>query len=105
MQLTASIRILNLTHEQSRSGYRLLYKQWGGFQPDDEDENEIAERVEKLNRTHAWNRQGIVALWRKMRDLHEKEEAKLTEEKGVVACSGVAWGDVLKVFSGMDSGV
>ena len=70
---------------------------------------DIAEQVRELNRLHEQNRQGIVALWRELRDLHREEE-KLAGEKGLVGCqagkretSGMAWGHVLRVFSGMES--
>ena len=69
----------------------------------------MAGQIRKLNQTHKRNKQGIVALWREVRDLH-REEVKLTEEKGLVrgkagkgGTSGIAWGHVLRVFSGVES--
>ena len=72
---------------------------------------DIAGQVKRLNGLHERNRQGIVAFWREMRDMH-RAEAKLAGEKGSVGCeagkgqtSGTALGHVLKVFSGMESEV
>ncbi len=111
IELTSSIVILNSIREQFRYGYPVLYtlwNQWRDVQAEDESE-EIAGQVRKLNRTHERNSQGIVALWREVRGLH-KEEMKLTGEKGLVGCkagkgrtSGMVWGHVLRVFSGLES--
>ena len=113
IELAASIKTLNNIREHSRYGYSILYtlwKQMGDVQGEDENE-EIAGQVRKLNWTPERNRQEIVALWRKLRDLH-REGVKLTGDKGLVGCkagkggtSGVAWGHVLRVFSGMESNV
>lgn len=85
----------------------MLWGKWDNVEHGNENE-EIAGQVRRLNQTHERNRQGIVALWRVVRDLQRKE-VKLVGEKGVVGCkagkggaSGVAWGDVLKVFSGIE---
>ena len=108
IELTASIITLNNIREQSRYGYSVLWKQWEEVQGEDGNE-EMAGQVRNLNRTHERNRQGIAALWREVRDLHREEE-KLVGEKGLVGCkagkggtSGVAWGHVLRVFSGIES--
>ena len=104
IQLTASIISLNNIREQSRYGYSVLYAlwtQWGDVHGEGENE-EIGGQVRKLNRTHERNRQGIVALWRKVRDL-QREEEKLVGRQAGKGTSGVAWGHALRVFSGMDS--
>ena len=69
---------------------------------------DIAGQVMKLNGLHERNRQGIVALWKEVRDLH-KNEVKLAGEQGLVGCQtgkertgGMAWGHVLRLFSGME---
>ena len=49
-----------------------------------ENENEdVAGQVRKLNHLHEQNRQEIVVLWRKVRELH-RGEMKLAGEKGLV---------------------
>lgn len=111
IEITASITILNSIREQFRYGYPVLYALWkqlGDVQSKDENED-IAGRVRKLNSLHEQNRQEIVALWREVRDLHN-EEVKVAIEKGLVGCKagkggtgGMAWGHVLRVFSGMES--
>ncbi len=105
IELIASIISLNNIREQSRYGYPTLYtlwKQWGDVHGEDENE-EIAGQVRKLNRTHERNRQGIVALWRKVRDLQREEEKLVGCKAGKGGTSGVVWGHVLRVFSGMGS--
>ena len=113
LEVTASITILNSIREQFRYGYPVLYTLWkqvGDVQGEDENDD-LAKQVRKLNWSHEQNRLGMVALWREVRDLH-REEVKLAGEKGSVGCeagkgqtSGTALGHVLRVFSGMESEV
>ena len=109
IELTASITILNSIREQFRYGYSALYTLWkqlGDVQGENENED-VAGQVRKLNRSHDQNRQEIVVLWREVRDLH-REEVKLAGEKELVECGarngetgGMAWGHVLMVVLGM----
>ena len=105
-QLTALV--LNTIWEQSPT-FRLLCKRWRDVQKDDESE-ETAEQVKKLNRKHKSNGQGIAALRGMVKEL-QKEET-LVGEKGLGECedgkggtSGGAWKELLKVFSGMESDI
>lgn len=103
--------VLNSIREEFRYGYPLLYTLWkqsGHDQGEDKNE-EIAGEVRKLNRLHEQNRQGIVALWREVRDLH-REGKKLAEEKALVGCKAgkggtgsMGCGHVLRVSSRMES--
>ena len=110
IELTASITILNSIREQLRYGYPVLHTLWkqlGDVRGEDENVD-IEGQVRRLNRLHEQNRQEILALWREVRDLH-REGVKLAGEKGLVGSKagkggtgGTAWGDVLRVFSGME---
>ena len=110
IEVTASITILNSIREQFRYGYPILYTLWkqvGDVQGEDTN-MDIAGQVVKLNGLHERNRQGIVALWREVRNMH-RVEAKLVG-KNLVGCEGgngetggMPWGHVLRVFSGMES--